>query len=150
MSSVIPEFGDHSPGATYVLRPGGYALVFDPDRRLAVARTPQGHFLPGGGQEEGETPRQAAIREVAEECGLCITITACIGIADELVDARDENTHFRKRCTFFLARVSGRVVARNLDHELIWLPPPLAQTFLRHGSQRWALERAASSSFAAL
>lgn len=35
--------------------------------------------LPGGGLEEGETPKQAAIRETFEETGYQIEIERCIG-----------------------------------------------------------------------
>ncbi len=58
------------------------ALV-DPDRRVLIARRPEGKPLaglwefPGGKVESGETPEAALIRELAEELGVS-TKTACL------------------------------------------------------------------------
>src|SRR5262249_10057723 len=94
----IPEFGTFVSGATYVLRPGGYAVIFSAAGEVAAVSTPQGLMLPGGGQDEGEPPETAAVREVEEECGFRIGLGPRIGMADELVYAADEGTHYRKRC----------------------------------------------------
>src|SRR5688572_18821109 len=65
----VPVFGrpPHGPRAT--VRPSAYGLLVDDDGRLAVVRTPQGWFLPGGGMEAGEAPPDTVAREVLEECG---------------------------------------------------------------------------------
>lgn len=70
MVNGIPEFGVAVPGADYNLRPGGYIIVRNSQGEVAVISTPQGPFLPGGGQDDGESPAQAAVREASEECGL--------------------------------------------------------------------------------
>ena len=45
------------------------------------------HFAPPGGLvEPGETPREAAVREVAEECGIAATITDLLGVYVARVD----------------------------------------------------------------
>lgn len=49
-----------------------FALVVDADRRTLLSfvdRPNRGWDLPGGHVEPGETPRQAAVRELAEETG---------------------------------------------------------------------------------
>ncbi|MBI1897436.1 MAG: NUDIX hydrolase [Acidobacteria bacterium] len=66
----VPVFGTPVEGCPYVLRPSAYALVRNAAGELAVARTPRGCFLPGGGVETGESPEQAIEREAKEECGL--------------------------------------------------------------------------------
>jgi 8-oxo-dGTP pyrophosphatase MutT (NUDIX family) len=96
-------------------------------------------MLPGGGQDDGESPEDAAIREVKEECGLRINIGRRIGVADELVYAAAERTHNRKRCTFFLADLVGGDAVGESDHKLMWLPLRDAAVSLLHESQRWAV-----------
>src|SRR5262249_61342541 len=49
-------------------------LILDPDDRVLLVRFdwPDKHVWapPGGGIDEGETPEQGIVRELAEECGL--------------------------------------------------------------------------------
>lgn len=72
----MPVFGERVAGASYALRPSAYALIRNEFGQVAVVRTAQGVFLPGGGIEAGETPEQAVQREVLEECGLGIRLLA--------------------------------------------------------------------------
>jgi len=62
-----------------VARVGGRLLLIDPDDRVLLIheRLEHGgsHWLtPGGGVEPGETPREAAIREAAEEIGVEVVL----------------------------------------------------------------------------
>ena len=125
-----------------MLRPGGYAVIFGDGGDVAAVSTPLGLALPGGGQNPGESPEGAAAREVEEECGLRVILGARIGVADELVFAADEQAHYRKRCTFFLAEIIGAAGVGEPDHELVWLSPQDAQVMLLHESQRWAVAEA--------
>ena len=142
MVESIREFGTRDASAQYVLRPGGYAVILREPQQIAVVTTPLGRFLPGGGQEHDETPDLAAIREVREECGLSVRILRAIGIADELIYASVERTHFCKRCTFFLAEVTGVMSPEQADHCLSWVSILDAAAYLHHRSQRWAVSEA--------
>jgi 8-oxo-dGTP diphosphatase len=144
--SAIREFGMVFPEITYLLRHGGYAVIFNESGAVATVSTPSAWVLPGGGQEAGEPPDKAAIREAKEECGLDIEVGEFIGIADELVYASDEEKHYRKRCSFFLAKVSGTSGKGEPDHELHWLSPREAESRLSHESQRWAVSEALKKS----
>ena len=45
---------------------------------MAVVRTPDGLFLPGGGCEPRESEQGTVIREVMEECGLGVRVGAIV------------------------------------------------------------------------
>jgi 8-oxo-dGTP diphosphatase len=145
----IPRFGLRVPGKEYIPRPGAYVILQDERGDVAVVRTPEGTYLPGGGQNPGETPEQAALREVAEECGFQAEILDRIGVADQLAYATAEAKFFEKRSTFFRARVIGRSAATDADHVLAWLSPAAAARELSHESHRWAVGMATGASGAA-
>lgn len=144
MKAHIPEFGIPDSEAEYILRPGGYTVIFSATGEVAVVSTPEGLDLPGGGQEGEESPEEAAVREAREECGLRISLGRCIGVADELVFASADGRldHYRKRCTFFIAESLENVVASEPDHELRWYSPERAIAELRYESQRLAVAEA--------
>jgi 8-oxo-dGTP diphosphatase len=140
MTRPIPVFGNYDPTVEYILRPGGYAIIARENREIAVVKTPQGCFLPGGGQETGESFEQAALREAREECGLDIRIIRSLGVADELVYSELHQRHYRKRCSFFQAEMTSTELTQGEpDHQLVWMPFSQALIELKHASQRWAL-----------
>ena len=69
-------FGHPPVGAVATVRPSAYGLAADVMGRIAVVRTPQGLFLAGGGIEPRETPHDAVVREMREECGLDVSVSA--------------------------------------------------------------------------
>ncbi|HEX6731928.1 MAG TPA: NUDIX domain-containing protein [Pyrinomonadaceae bacterium] len=142
MDVSIQEFGRLVPDANYVLRPGGYVVITNSQGQIAVVSTPQGFFLPGGGQECGESPAEAAVRETLEECGLRVYIKGELGAADELVFSAQEGKHLRKRCVFFIAELIGREERRETDHDLVWMSSEDAISQLHHQSQTWAVMQA--------
>lgn len=141
----IRQFGKVDPAATYVFRPGGYAVIVRSSGDVALVSVKGAFYLPGGGQENGESAEAAVVREAMEECGAHIRIINRIGIADELVFAADEQTHFRKRCTFFRAELLTEVLSGGeSDHTLLWIAPKQAASLLRHESQKWAVAKSAA------
>jgi len=139
MDEVPRQFGSRVPGQPYVLRPSAYVVLRDTAGRVALVRTPVGVFLPGGGQHPGESPEDAARREVAEECGLEIELTERLGVADQFAYSKEETAYFQKRSTFFGARRIGPTPQLERDHETAWLSDDAARRELSHESHGWAI-----------
>jgi 8-oxo-dGTP diphosphatase len=135
------EFGEKIEGAIYRPRPGAYAVIRDSGGLVAVLRTPQGLFLPGGGIDEGEEITAALHREIREEIGYAIEIVRPLGFAIENIVSRSER-HIAKHCHFFEANLLARVTDQHeTDHVLVWLPVPQAVEDLREESQSWTVSK---------
>lgn len=78
-------------------RPGVGLMLFDRDGRVFVARrndTPDAWQMPQGGIDEGEDPRAAALRELAEETG--VTNAEIVGESEDWI-AYDLPEDLRKK-----------------------------------------------------
>jgi 8-oxo-dGTP diphosphatase len=140
--STVRVFGSLPEAGVCVIRPSAYGLIEDGKGRLAVVRTTQGTFLPGGGIEMGETPEEAIIRETLEECGLIVRLGAWTIRAVQFAYSLSEKTHFEKRCIFIEGVVEGTSPSGSeADHELVWVEPALAVQILSHRSHSWAVEQ---------
>lgn len=67
------------------LKERAVCLCFDGDRVVLMRRSKAGRrytVLPGGGIEPGETPGEAAVRELAEETRLVATVTGHLATID--------------------------------------------------------------------
>src|SRR5512143_1707579 len=102
---------------------GGIAIfVEDGEARAAVIgrRSRQGKLewcLPKGHLEEGETPEDAAIREVAEEAGVTSEIILALGIIDYWFTGEDRRIH-KVVHHYLLETTSDEITTANdPDHE---------------------------------
>ena len=140
--SNIPVFGARPESSAWVIRESAYVLAIRSDGCLAVVRTSQGTFLPGGGIERGEPPPDTIAREALEECGLTIQPGVWVVRAIQFVYSEREQTYFEKR-SFFLEGVivGGDSTPCEADHELVWAGAEEAIRILSHESQRWAVEQ---------
>ena len=78
--------------------------------------------LPKGHIEEGETPEQAAIREVAEETGITSSITKSLGVIDFWFMAGDKRIH-KTVHHFMFTEVGGTLLAQESEvDEVSWFP----------------------------
>jgi len=78
--------------------------------------------LPKGHIEEGETPEQAAIREVAEETGITSSITKSLGVIDFWFMAGGKRIHKTVHHFIFL-EVGGTLLAQESEvDEVSWFP----------------------------
>jgi 8-oxo-dGTP diphosphatase len=109
-------------GFEHDVRIGAYAVVVDAEDRVLLAlwneaATPA-WTLPGGGAEEGETPGQAALREVREETGYEVELVRLLG-EDVFTIPAEGRPRGRDRPLVSRRIVfEGRIVGGELRHEV--------------------------------
>jgi ADP-ribose pyrophosphatase YjhB (NUDIX family) len=100
-------------------RVGVGAVVLDGDRVLLVQRggaTLTGKWsIPGGLVEVGETTREAACREIAEECGLEIELVDVCGILDRVIRDADGRVRYHWVLVDYLAVARGGTLCAGDD-----------------------------------
>ena len=109
---------------------GGLVVDLEGDvpRGALIGRTDrQGRLLwslPKGHIEDGETAEQAAVREVAEETGICGVVLGELGTIDFWFIADGRRVH--KTVQHFLLRaVSGELSDADIEvSEVAWVPLP--------------------------
>ncbi|PYO58249.1 MAG: hypothetical protein DMD83_05025, partial [Candidatus Rokuibacteriota bacterium] len=117
-------------------RVGAAALITDEEGRVLLVRHTYGHKnweLPGGVVERGESPMDAAVREVREETGLSVASTQLSGI---YYDPEADFLHFVFRCVRTDAGGVPRPDGAEVDQCAFWgpenLPRPISDfTLLR-------------------
>ena len=78
--------------------------------------------LPKGHIEEGETPEQAAIREVAEETGITSSISKSLGVIDFWFMASGKRIH-KTVHHFLFAEVGGVLAPQESEVDVVsWFP----------------------------
>jgi 8-oxo-dGTP pyrophosphatase MutT (NUDIX family) len=88
----------------------------DETRKRVLWSLPKGHI------EEGETPEQAAIREVSEETGIISTITKSLGVIDFWFMAGGKRIH-KTVHHFMFTEVGGTLLAQESEvDEVSWFP----------------------------
>ncbi len=103
-------------------------VVFKQDRVILIRRgkPPRagGWALPGGRQRLGETVREAACREVEEECGLWVDIVALLDVVDSLTHDDDGAVQYHYTLIDFLAEWrDGEARAGGDALEIAWADP---------------------------
>lgn len=106
------------------------ALV-DADNRVLLARRPEGKTMaglwefPGGKVEDGETPEDAVIREMAEELGVLI-VADCLA---PLAFASHQYETFHLLMPLFVCRRWDGFVKAQEGQELAWVKPNKLRDF---------------------
>jgi 8-oxo-dGTP pyrophosphatase MutT (NUDIX family) len=97
--------------------------------------------LPKGHVEPGETPEQAAVREVREETGLDARVVSMLGPIEYWFVAGDRRVH--KTVHHFLLEATGGLLGTDeLEvSEVAWVPLDELATRLRYASERRLLDR---------
>ena len=96
---------------------GGVRVVI-PDEEGKILMVKQSHegkdiwMVPGGGIEEGENSKEAAIREVLEETGLEIRVNRLLWHVEEVSEKRGQ-----RFVNFFLGEITGGHLSLGADPE---------------------------------
>ena len=146
MTSGRIVFGVAPPGFVCTKRPAAYAVITGPDGHVAAVRpTGRGYFwLPGGGSHPGETPEATVEREVREELGRQIKVTARVGEATQFFYASDDKCWYEMAATFFRAELDEGPVSTRED-ELCWVDSREQPELFFHASHVWAVSQVLSS-----
>ena len=126
-------------GVAYRLRPGD-----PPQVEVVLIRVGRAWSFPKGNLDRGETPEQAALREVAEETGLPIELLAIRGRlpAAEYAYRRRDGRLIFKRVEHFLIEVNGDAAlvpqAAEVD-EVAWVALDEAERRVAYRDLRAAL-----------
>jgi 8-oxo-dGTP pyrophosphatase MutT (NUDIX family) len=102
--------------------------------------------LPKGGIEEGETPAQAAVREVAEETGITAIVDQELGSIDYAFYSRESGGRIHKTVHYFLMRAVGGDTSQHDDEvrEARWMRLRDALQMMTYPNEREMVRRAAA------
>jgi 8-oxo-dGTP pyrophosphatase MutT (NUDIX family) len=123
----------------------GGVVVRDEDVMVIVPRGRKRVLsLPKGGRDPGETPEQAAAREVREETGITARVREPLGRVDYVY--RRGGNQIAKTVHFYLCEFVAGDTADH-DHEVDdarWMPLAQARRRLSYPGERAMIERALS------
>lgn len=135
----------------FVRRPhqqGAYVAVWRGDELLLIRNSyRRGYTVPCGNLARGETPREAARRELEEEVGICVDADALTFVCEIAVPFQNKHDHAH---FFELRRESGSEIHIQVDHrEVVWarfcaaedltnfeLVPHLVEYLTLHGREK--------------
>jgi ribosomal protein S18 acetylase RimI-like enzyme/ADP-ribose pyrophosphatase YjhB (NUDIX family) len=141
LDDIVLSFGIPAEDGSAIARPSAYAVVSDQQHRIAIVQAKEGSLLPGGGVDTNESPEEAAVREVAEECALQVTITGDLGEAIQFVTSTEKGAAFEKRSRFVSARVQAPIGGATPEHTTSWLNAHDARKTVTYESHAWAIRR---------
>ena len=115
------------------VRVGAYAVLVDDRQRILLALWNEGPTpawtVPGGGVEEGETPEEAAVREVREETGYDVELVRLLGEDRFTIAARDRLDGSGRALEGIRVVFEARIVGGELTDEVggttdeaAWIP----------------------------
>jgi L-amino acid N-acyltransferase YncA/8-oxo-dGTP pyrophosphatase MutT (NUDIX family) len=141
LDDIPLSFGTRPENGSAIARPSAYAVVTNARGEIALVQAKEGILLPGGGVDANESPEAAAVREVAEECALQVTITGDLGQAIQFVRSTEKGATFEKRSRFVSARVQSPIRGATPEHTTSWLSVRDALETVTYESHAWAVRR---------
>jgi 8-oxo-dGTP diphosphatase len=136
----IRRFGVMDSQWNYRLRPGAYALVTAPARKMFIVKHKGCFYLPGGGIDPGETPEIALQREFLEETGHTIKNAKMFRQMQHVSRRYRRQRLYLKHEYIFTAELDQHISKpQELGHTLHWVSPYDACTLLEEAAQHWAV-----------
>jgi ADP-ribose pyrophosphatase YjhB (NUDIX family) len=98
--------------------------------------------VPGGAVELGETMREAAAREVHEECGIEVDVGKVVGILDNIIRDEQARIQYHYAIIDFAAQyVSGDLCPSDELMEAAWIKPEQFEAYgVPHKARKVCLE----------
>ncbi len=125
--------------ANYYDRAGAYIICCS-NGKFAVAKTPKGFFLLGGGIEQGETQQECIVRECIEEIGYEVVVDEKICSAEHYT-YHNRIGYFHPIQTYYSGKLIKKVCTPiENDHFLMWLTYDELQGRMFSPMQNWALD----------
>lgn len=140
-------FGYKKPDVVYKERIGAYGVGFDNEGKIPVVMTPlyngqEGHFLLGGGIDNGENHTDCIKRECLEEAGLSVLPKKFICKGDYYHFIEHTKTDFHGIGYFYYMEINEVITEpTELDHLLVWLTIDEIRQKLFLPHQIWAVEQ---------
>jgi ADP-ribose pyrophosphatase YjhB (NUDIX family) len=135
----LPKVEETSAGGVVLdltSKPIRVALIARHDRRSRLLWS-----LPKGHVEPGETPSQAALREVREETGLIGRVVAPLGVIDFWFVVEDKRIH-KTVHHYVIEAIGGDLSDEDIEVEAVeWVPFDQVLRRLAYGDERRLVEK---------
>jgi 8-oxo-dGTP pyrophosphatase MutT (NUDIX family) len=140
MADVI-IFGSPQPNVLYTERRAAYLVVIN-DGLVAMVKSHQNHFLPGGGALPGESPEDTVVREVNEELARGVRLFRRIGETIQYFYSSIDDRQYKMLATFFSGEFTDDAFGRVSEHELGWVSIIEVEQSCFHECHAWAVSHA--------
>lgn len=127
---------------TYIPRPGAYGVVFNEKNQILLLKEQSGYFLPGGGQDPGESMYQALKREFQEELRCEVQNAWPLMAADDCRWSPFYKQHFQIQGHYYWVDLDlNQNLIPEQEVEICWTDLPHAEELLTRENETWLLRQ---------
>jgi 8-oxo-dGTP pyrophosphatase MutT (NUDIX family) len=135
-------FGSPEQSVQYTERRAAYVVIVNDDGEVAMVKSRQKYFLPGGGSLSGESPEETVVREVCEELAQSVRLVRRLGEATQYFYSSTDDRHYKMLAVFFAGEFTDEPCGVAGEHELHWLSVREAEQSCFHACYAWAARQA--------